>query len=160
MNSDVEPAVGLVFNVPYFGGAVMVYVSVVKIGRTVSLRVDYSGINNKRYPLTMQGCIDAGKDLYRENVETWFCASSADRPREFKPGFRHNVRELLQKGYNQSMLEVDISRIELLEAIVSWCATPEFRESLSPACREVFKEYVAGVKHSRREINKALKKNK
>ena len=51
------------------------------------------------FPLTVKGCRDAGKYLYESGQMSWSCSSSVDFPREIKPSFRRDVRELILEGY-------------------------------------------------------------
>ncbi len=86
----------------------MPYVSVRKyLGKPV-LQVEYCGKTNK-YPLTQRGCIDAGRDLYKAGCLEWLCSSSVDFPRETKPRFIGDIRQLLQEGFARAAEEVAAS---------------------------------------------------
>lgn len=53
-------------------------------------------------PLTIRGCIQLGKFIAEQKATSFFYSSSADFAHEYKPGFRHDVRELVQHGYRRA----------------------------------------------------------
>lgn len=52
-----------------------------------------------RFDLTEKGCMDAGRFLAKNGIQSWSCSSSVDFPQESDPDFDHDVHELMQKGY-------------------------------------------------------------
>ena len=53
------------------------------------------------FPLTKEGCIDAGKFMYKNKQTSWSNSSSIDFPYEY--GFEEDIRELMLQGY-ESMI--------------------------------------------------------
>jgi hypothetical protein len=52
----------------------------------------------ERFPLTKDGCLDAGAFMAKEKQDQWLCSSTVDFPKETKKGFRHNVHQLMKQG--------------------------------------------------------------
>lgn len=50
--------------------------------------------------LTKQGVMEIGRWLAVNGYRDWAYCSSCDFPREYKPGFRYDVRELIIDGWN------------------------------------------------------------
>lgn len=63
------------------------------------------------FPLTVEGCIEAGKFMYNAKQDSWSNSSSVDFPYEY--GFEGDVRELMEKGYN-SLIPVPVTRTEMV----------------------------------------------
>ena len=54
------------------------------------------------FPLTKQGCYNAGAFLYENKIETWMCSSSVDFPTEVDPKFRGNVDAWIKDGFKKA----------------------------------------------------------
>ena len=51
------------------------------------------------FPLTEQGCLNAGKFMFNEKQENWQQSSTVDFPYEVDQHFEGDVNELMRQGY-------------------------------------------------------------
>lgn len=78
--------------------SILPYVSVEKLNDEPCLCVDYRKVK-QWYPLTADGCREAGRELHARGWLMWQYSSSADFPREYKPTFLGDVREYIETEY-------------------------------------------------------------
>lgn len=80
----------------------MHYVSVTTVGEinpTAVVKIHPQNGDTTYFPLTKQGCLEAGKFMFREKQEEWQCSSSVDFPHEVDESFEGDVHELMREGY-------------------------------------------------------------
>jgi len=56
-------------------------------------------ICGEEFPLTLKGCRECGAWLFKQGIDEWMCSSDVDFPRERKPWFNYDVRDIIQQGY-------------------------------------------------------------
>lgn len=61
---------------------------------------------DEEFPLTIAGCIAAGRFLFQEGFDHWMYSSSCDFPREHKRWFTNDVRDLVKDGWQDEELEL------------------------------------------------------
>jgi len=115
------------------------YVSVEKRMKEAVLRVRDDGNRIRRYPLTKAGCLQAGRDLFADGVENWMNSSSVDFPQEVKPGFKHDVRELMTQGFQEEQAKADAPRKSMINKVMEFVrGSQDFLKGLTP---EEFKAF-------------------
>lgn len=78
--------------------SVLPYVSVDNHNNEPSLCVDFRP-QKKWFPLTAEGCREAGREIHARGWLMWQYSSSADFPCDLKPTFRGDVREYIESEY-------------------------------------------------------------
>lgn len=64
-------------------------------------RLAHLCVEDKCFPLTQMGCVEAGRYLRSIGVDKWLCGSSVDFPGEYKEGSQLDVRSLMQEGWEE-----------------------------------------------------------
>lgn len=77
----------------------MYFVSVTTIEDNPVVKIERRNSTSAYFPLTEQGCLDAGKFMFNEKQENWQCSSSVDFPNEVDENFEGDVGELMREGY-------------------------------------------------------------
>lgn len=75
------------------------FVSVTMYQGRACVKVDGRADGIMYFPLTAKGCRAAGAWIAEKKQESWMNSSSVDFPKEIKPSFRHDVRELMNEGF-------------------------------------------------------------
>lgn len=95
------------------------YVSVTRNETQAVLRVRANETHD--YPLTKNGCLQAGRDLFNSGAESWLCSSSVDFPEEVKKSFKHDIRELLDQGFQEEQEKIYAPRKSLIKKMLDFC---------------------------------------
>lgn len=101
------------------------------------------GTREKAYPLTAEGCRQAGADLYAAGETTWQHSSSTDFPRDYQKGFRGDVHDYIDQGYKAAATKAEAPRVRVIDKMLVWCSMEQFQQSLTAAEKEAF----AKIKH-------------
>ena len=79
--------------------------SITGIGSNAIIQADSPSLITAKgvsFPLTKRGCMKMGEFLFNSQVSHWLCSSSIDFPREIKPSFKYDVRDLLDSGWKDA----------------------------------------------------------
>jgi hypothetical protein len=114
------------------------YLSIEKFHREWVLKIRESDTHYQVHPLTKPGCVRAGRALFEAGHESWLYSSSVDFPREYKPRFRHDVRDLIRQGYAAARAEADVPREAVVRKVLEWCARADFQDTLTDEERVAF----------------------
>jgi|694.fasta_scaffold143125_6 hypothetical protein len=79
----------------------MYIVSVRKSKGIAVIQVEFEG-HILRFPLTKKSCIGLGQYMFERGQHSWLYSSTIDYPKEVKPSFRYDIRELMMEGYKKA----------------------------------------------------------
>lgn len=121
----------------------MIYVSVTKVAGRPSVVVE-DGTVKKAFPLNFGGCRDAGRYIHGVGYTSWANSSSVDFPCETLPGFRGDVRKLLDEGFREAYEEARTPRKSVIRKMLAFCSGPSFTNRLTPAELQAFEKIKSG----------------
>lgn len=101
-------------------------------------------VGKKKYPLTKEGCVQAGADLRRARIEQWLHSSSVDHSDEH--GFDEDIHALMRQGWQTEQDKADAPRHSLYRKVVEKCDTADFRKTLTSGEKKAFSELKKRVK--------------
>ena len=125
------------------------HVSVSKhIGKPVLIVLD-SQDKAKIHPLTKASCIQAGRDMFLAGQESWTNSSTVDFPQEIRPGFKHDIRELMNAGFVEELDKAEAPRKRAgAKAMAFRSLSNEFLHSLTKVERLAWEEIAREHKRS------------
>lgn len=106
-------------------------------GRPV-VKVKGCEVKDKRFSLTLRGCLGAGAYLFSFGADGWSYSSSVDFPEEYKGGCDFDVRDLLERGFK----DAEKAKLELIGLILAHCGREGFQGTLSKKQKVLFMRLV------------------